>query len=73
VLALTSIQKGNKVKNKPTRAQSMAEQYGTRLEEISGVKLEPHQAKHVEIETVEMRTKRRLAVKKLATFRDLLG
>lgn len=60
------------MKNK-TRAQSMAEQYGKKLEEITGVKLEPQQTKHTETETLEMRMKRKLAVEKLATFKDLLG
>ena len=59
--------------NKPTRAQLMAKQYGKKLEEISGVNLEPKETMQDEADTLEMRTKRRLAVEKLATFRDLLG
>ena len=34
--------------NKPTRAQRMAEQYGKKLKEITGVKLEPRKIKHDE-------------------------
>ena len=60
------------MKNK-TRAQSMAEQYGKKLEEITGVKLEPQQTKKIETETLEIRMKRKLALEKLATFKDLLG
>jgi len=58
---------------KPSRAQLMAAQYGKKLEEISGVKLETQKIKHVETETLEMRIKRKVALEKLATFRDLFG
>jgi hypothetical protein len=51
----------------------MAAQYGKKLEEISGVKLETQKIKHVETETLEMRIKRKVALEKLATFRDLFG
>jgi len=58
---------------KPSRAQLMVAQYGKKLEEISGVKLETQKIKHVETENLEMRIKRKVALEKLATFRDLLG
>ena len=60
------------MKNK-TRAQSMAEQYGKKLEEITGVKLEPIQVKHDNAETPENLAKRRKSREKLATFKDMLG
>ena len=60
------------MENKPTRAQLMAEQYGKKLEEISGVKLDPMQLKHDEVETPEVLAKRKRAMEKLSTFKDLL-
>ncbi len=60
-------------KEKTSRAQRMAEQYGNKLAKISGVKLEPLKVKHVETETLEILAKRRIAIAKLASFRDLLG
>lgn len=61
--------------SKPTRAQHMAEQYGAKLEQINGTKIarEPRKIKHDETETIEMRTKRKAAMEKLASFKDLLG
>ena len=59
--------------DKLTRAAQMAAQYGKKLEEISGVKLETRKIKNVETETLEMRIKRKVALEKLATFRDLFG
>lgn len=59
------------MKNKPTRAQRMAEQYGKKLEEISGVKIKIKQENDVEVESEEMREKRKLALAKLATFKDM--
>jgi hypothetical protein len=63
------------LQNKPTRAQRMAEQYGAKLDQINGTKIahEPRKIMHDETETLEMRTKRKVALEKLATFRDLLG
>jgi hypothetical protein len=58
---------------KPSRAQLMAAEYGKKLEEISGVKLEAQKIINDGTETLEMRIKRKLALEKLATFRDLLG
>ncbi|MDP1657738.1 MAG: hypothetical protein Q8L73_00105 [Methylotenera sp.] len=60
------------MKNKPTRAQRMAEQYGKKLEAISGIKLAPQLVRHDDNETPEMLAKRKLAMEKLSTFRDLL-
>lgn len=54
-----------------TRAQRMAEQYGKKLEEVTGVKLEPAQVKQDSNESPEKIAKRKLAIAKLATFRDL--
>lgn len=59
------------MENKPTRAQRMAEQYGKKLEEISGVKIKIKQKNDVEVESEEMREKRKLALAKLATFKDM--
>jgi hypothetical protein len=61
--------------NKPTRAQRMAEQYGAKLDQINDTKIarQPRKIKFDETETLEMRTKRKAAMEKLATFRDLLG
>lgn len=52
-----------------TRAERMAEQYGKKLEEATGVKLEPKQD---DTETPETLAKRKLAMDKLAGFRDLI-
>jgi hypothetical protein len=61
--------------NKPTRAQRMAAQYGAKLEQINDTKIarEPRKIKSDETETLEMRTKRKAAMEKLASFKDLLG
>lgn len=56
-----------------TRAQRMAEQYGKKLEESTGIKLEPVQIKQDSIESSEKIAKRKLAIAKLVTFKDLLG
>ena len=55
-----------------TRAQRMAEQYGKKLEESTGVKLEPFQVNQEISESPEKQAKRKLAIAKLATFKDLL-
>ncbi len=60
------------MENKPARAELMAEQYGKKLEEISGVKLQPIQLKHYEAETSEILAKRKCDMEKLSTFKDLL-
>lgn len=59
------------MENKPTRAQRMAEQYGKKLEEVSGVKIKVKQDNNADLETAEMRDKRILAIAKLATFKDM--
>ena len=61
------------MENKSTRAQRMAEQYGKKLETVSGVKLAPKKVKQDENESPEVLAKRKNAMDKLATFRDLLG
>ena len=55
-----------------TRAQRMAEQYGKKLQESTGVKLEPFQVKQDRSESPENLAKRKLAIAKLATFKDFL-
>ena len=61
------------MENKPTRAERMVEQYGAKLDRINNTPPTPRKIQHKETETLEMRTKRRIAVEKLSTFRDLLG
>lgn len=49
----------------------MAEQYGKKLEEVSGVKIKVKQESSAEFETEEMQAKRKVALAKLATFKDM--
>lgn len=59
------------MENIPTRAQRMAEQYGKKLEEVSGLKVKVKQESNAEFETEEMQAKRKLALAKLATFKEM--
>jgi hypothetical protein len=68
-----NIQVAPNEQDKPTRAQKMAEHYGKKLDEIYSKPPAPRQIKHEESETLEMRLKRKAAMDKLATFKDLLG
>lgn len=52
-----------------TRAQRMAEQYGKKLEESTGVKLE--KTNHEDYESPEKIEKRKRALEKLSTFKDV--
>lgn len=56
-----------------TRAARMAAQYGQKLVIAGVTKPVPREVKQLDKETAEMREKRKAAVEKLASFRDLLG
>lgn len=58
---------------KSTRAQKMAEQYGKKLQELNVIDQSPKQLKHTENETPEMIAKRKVALEKLASFKDMIG
>lgn len=61
------------MENKPTRAQLMAEQYGAKLDKINGTLPQPRKIKQDDTETPEVLAKRKRAMEKLSTFKDLLG
>jgi hypothetical protein len=56
-----------------TRAARMAAQYGQKLVIAGVTKPVPREVKQSDKETAKMREKRKVAVEKLASFKDLIG
>lgn len=56
-----------------TRAARMAAQYGQKLVIAGVTKPVPREVKQSDKESAEMHRKRKAAVEKLASFKDLLG